>query len=140
MSDESQEDPKLIIDEDWKSQVQREKEELQQPTEETDSEPNSTESSGTDSAEATEQPLPPASLEILVTSLATQAAAAMGQMPPEDGEELPVNLNFARHFIDLIGVIEEKTKGNLTEDESKFVQEMLHQLRMMYVAVSQQQP
>jgi hypothetical protein len=39
----------------------------------------------------------------------------------------------ARHLIDLLGVIEEKTRGNLTADEAAMLEQMLHQLRMLYL-------
>lgn len=146
MAQENSEEPKLIIDEDWKTQVQREKEELKRKQEASGGE--STPEAGRDSGSAADAaasqghsenlpPPPPASLSFLVTSLATQAMAALGQLPGDDGQALPVNLDYARHFIDLIGVIEEKTKGNLEPEESTFLGETLHQMRMLFVAVSQ---
>ena len=80
--------------------------------------------------------LPPASMIILISSLASQAMASMGQMPGEDGKSLPVNLKFARHFIDLIGVLEDKTRNNLTTDEASFLNGTLHHLRMQFVESS----
>lgn len=144
MSEESTDEPKLIVDEDWKTQVQREKEELKRK----EAEPAATEDSGAsaseDSGSASESesaenmpPPPPATFSFLLTSLATQAVASMGQLPGENGESFPVNLAYAKHFIDLIGVIEEKTKGNLTAEEEKATKDTLHQLRMMFVAASQ---
>lgn len=153
MSEESSEEPKLIIDEDWKTQVQREKDELEQKksasAEADDSEaamPSSSvdnAASGDASPEAKSEdsadipPPPPASFSFLLTSLATQAVASMGQLPGEEGESFPVNLGYAKHFIDLIGVIEEKTQGNLSAEEERAVKDTLHQLRMMFVAASQ---
>ncbi len=80
--------------------------------------------------------LPPASMIILISSLASQAMAAMGQILGDDGKPLPVNLKFARHFIDLIGVIEDKTRNNLTTDEASFLNGTLHHLRMQFVESS----
>ena len=60
-------------------------------------------------------------MSFLVTSLATQAMAALGQIPGDDGKPLPMNLDYAKHFIDLLGVLEEKTKGNLDEAEASFL-------------------
>ncbi len=169
MSEKSgEEDPKLIIDEDWKTQVQREKEELarqaeasaekesssesgdpadstaasettdpENPASETVTSETGTGGEPTSDAPAAPPPPPPASLTLLVTSLATQAMASMGQLPGEDGQTLPTNLDYARHFIDLIGVVEEKTQGNLDDAEQRFVQETLHQMRMMFVSASQ---
>lgn len=140
MSDEKEE-PKLIIDEDYKTQVEREKEQLRAQQEAEDAtESSDAVASEASSAEAQPDvpPPPPPSLTFLVTSLATQAMAAMGQIPGEDGEPLPVNMDYAKHFIDLIGVLEEKTSGNLDDTESKFLQETLHQMRMMFVSMQQQ--
>ncbi len=80
--------------------------------------------------------LPPASMIILISSLASQAMASMGQIPGGDGKPLPVNLKFARHFIDLIGVLEDKTRNNLTTDEASFLNGTLHHLRMQFVESS----
>lgn len=130
---ESEDEPKLIIDEDWKSKVQREKEEVQQTP------PAESEADAAAQAEQDLPPLPPASLPLLVTSLATQAMAALGQIPTEEGKPPTINLEYGRHIIDLIGVVEEKTAGNLTDEESKYLQDTLHQLRMLFVSLSQQQ-
>ncbi len=87
-------------------------------------------------ADAETRELPPASLIILISSLASQALAAMGQIPGEDGKSLPVNLQFARHFIDLIGVIEDKTRNNLSPEEASFLNGTLLHLRMQFVESS----
>jgi len=140
MSDQPQ-DSKLIIDEDWKSQVQREKAELEkkqaaqpaageQPTSPAESEQPQP---GTGSPAGSL--LPSASLPMLIASLGTQAMAALGQIPGDDGKPLPVNFDFAKHFIDLIAVIEEKTKGNLNPEEEHYLRETLHQLRIAFVEV-----
>ena len=120
------EEPKIIVDEDWKSQVEKEKEELRtQETEAPDTEA---------------PPIPEASFQILLATLAHQAMAMMGLMPDIDGHGAPpANLPMAKHLVDMIGVLEEKTKGNLTTEESTALEENLHQLRMAFVAVSQNQ-
>lgn len=156
MSKDPTEEPKLIIDEDWKTQVQREKELLKQKKaqEAAESADESSVKSESSSAQEAEelieqadasndvadseddlQPPPPASFEFLVSGMATQAVAAMGQLPGDDDKPLPVRLDYARHYIDLLGVIESKTAGNLTDSEQKFLQNTLHQLRMLFVAV-----
>ena len=124
---EKQDTPsKIIIDEDWKSQVDAERESIKQQTEKP--EPAEGPSAG-------DQPLPPASLAFLVTTLATQAMATLGQIPdPEKGEPL-VQLDHAKHFIETLAMLEEKTKGNLTHEEAAMMENVLHQLRMLYVAV-----
>ena len=140
MSNDSEE-PKIIIDEDYKTQVEREKAELREKSEtedDSDSVAQTEEAASGQGDDADVPPPPPASMSFLVTSLATQAMAALGQIPGEDGNPMPMNLDYAKHFIDLLGVLEEKTKGNLDEAESKFLEDTLHQMRMMFVTLKQQ--
>lgn len=121
MSDEK----KIIIDEDWKSQVAAEKEALAEEHTDLENEPP-------------HPVLPPASFELLLTSLATEAMISLGQMPSFGSQELEINLDQARYAIDMLQVLEDKTKGNLTPQEAGAVTDLLHQLRMMFVAVQQQ--
>ncbi|MBL8850034.1 MAG: DUF1844 domain-containing protein [Planctomycetaceae bacterium] len=82
--------------------------------------------------------LPSADLSTLIQMLATQAMAALGLLAGP-GEEQPVQrLPLARHFIDLLGVIDEKTRGNLTPHEEKLLSMSLHELRMTFVEMSKQ--
>jgi hypothetical protein len=89
-------------------------------------------------AESTDKPaapdkLPPPSFHLLVATFASQAAVAFGQVPnPIDGKT-EVRLELGRHAIDMLDILEQKTKGNLTTDEAKFLEEMLHQLRLAFV-------
>jgi|LakMenE01Jun11ns_1017448.scaffolds.fasta_scaffold9958756_3 hypothetical protein len=135
------EEPKLIIDEDWKTQVQREKEELKrkqsQPGEsDQTADPAEVPSSEKeDKPKAASQPLPPATFEVLVSSLATQALAAMGLLPDESDQPLPRNMDYARHNIDLLAMLETKTSGHLTDQEQQMLKEALHQLRMLFVSI-----
>jgi len=135
---EGQEERKIVIDEDWKGQVEREKEAAEAARQETEKQKNEgTEQPRTDSPEAQ---LPPASFPALVTSLAAQALAAMGQMPdPAEGHPV-VRPDLAKHCIDTLGMLEEKTKGNLTSEESGMLSDILHQLRMLFVSVRSAPP
>lgn len=130
--------PKIIIDEDWKSQVEAEKEAAKNP--DTDSlaaakqEADGNGSQG-ESAEQmdSDPPMPPASFSMLISSLATEAMMALGQLPhPVSGEVSP-RRNQAKYLIDTITMLHEKTKGNVAEEESTGVQELLHQLKMAFV-------
>ncbi len=124
MSDQDR--SKIIVDENWKSQVQEEKERLQQQT----AEDPATKHQPSD---PDDPPLPPASLPFLVTSLATQAMVALGQVPdPLTGQPMR-RPNLARHHIDTLAVLREKTKGNLTDEEDALLEGALHQLRMAFV-------
>lgn len=129
MTDSDEQAPKIIVDDDWKSQVQAEKEELKKK--EAESADDATESS--DPSAEMPQELPPASFDMLVTTMGAQAMSALGFMPdPSTGKANP-NRTMAKHLIDTLGVLEEKTKGNLTQDEATFLNNTLHQLRMAFV-------
>jgi hypothetical protein len=78
--------------------------------------------------------LPPANLSVLVQLLASQAMLAMGKMEVPGQPELKADLDAAKHFVDLLGVLEEKTKGNLTPDEAAMIGSVCHELRMIYVS------
>jgi hypothetical protein len=78
---------------------------------------------------------PPASFEVLVSMLFTQALAMLGQMPDPATGQPRVNKPFAKHYIDSLDMLSEKTRGNLTDDEQKVLSEALHALRMTYVNV-----
>ena len=80
--------------------------------------------------------LPPASFTLLVATLATQATCALGQLPDPLSGKTEVRLELAKHVIDTLGVLEAKTKGNLTPDEEQVLESALHQLRMGYVEAS----
>lgn len=75
---------------------------------------------------------PPATLEFHVQTLFTQALMALGRVPnPITGKPIR-NLPSARHFIDTIAMLEEKTAGNCTRQEKQLFEEALHQLRMQF--------
>ncbi len=66
-------------------------------------------------------------------SLGSSALVHLGDAPHPDQGEPIVNLVLAKQTIDILGMLEEKTKGNLTEDESKFLHQLLLDLRLRYV-------
>lgn len=131
---------KIIVDEDWKSRAQAEKEELERKRkEEEEKEEESSASADEAEPEGPKGPMPPPSLEILATSMGMQAMMSMGLMPPPSGGEPKIYLDQAKHFIDTIAMLEEKTEGNRTDEESQLFRHLLHELRMAYVAVQKQQ-
>jgi hypothetical protein len=68
-----------------------------------------------------------------VMSLATQAMVQLGQMAPPPGMDIPVDVESGKGTIDILGMIQQKTLGNLTKEESKFLEDVLHTLRVSYV-------
>ena len=82
-----------------------------------------------------EQPvaLGPIDFSTHVLSLASSALIALGRMPGPDGKPHPVEIDTAKHLIDVIAMLEQKTKGNLDEAETKLLASLLYDLRVAYV-------
>jgi len=77
--------------------------------------------------------LPPPSFSLLVATFASQAMVAFGKAPdPIDGKR-EVRLELARHAIDMLDILEQKTKGNLSADENAMLEGILHQLRLEFL-------
>jgi len=82
--------------------------------------------------------LPPADFATLVNMLTTNAMVFLGQIPAPGSQQYMRNLPQAQHMIDLLMVLRDKTRGNLTQEEEQMMQELLPQLQMAYVSVSRQ--
>ena len=76
--------------------------------------------------------LPPASFSMLIQMLASQSMAALGMIAGPDGK-VHKEPAIAKHFIDLLSVLEAKCQGNLDATESKMLESLLHDLRMAYM-------
>ena len=84
-------------------------------------------------------PLPPASFEFLTLSLRTQAQFQLGLMhfgPPEEKPE--PDLELARHSIDMLAVLQEKTRGNLSIEEQRMLENSITELRFRFVQVMEE--
>ncbi len=82
-------------------------------------------------------PMPPASFEFLVISLRWQAEMQLGMYGPAAGDRRQ-DLDGARHSIDLLGVLQDKTKGNLTWEEQRLLENSLTELRFRFVQAVEQ--
>jgi hypothetical protein len=82
-----------------------------------------------------EQPLAlgPVDFSTHVLSLASTAWIALGKMPGPDDEPLPLDLETARHLIDVLAMLEQKTRGNLDEPEQKLLASLIYDLRVAFV-------
>ena len=141
MNDET---PKLHIDSDWKAQAQAEKDRL--------SEKESARAAASGGAQHRGQPgaqhgaqlgdhpdegeLPPADFRALVATLASQAMMGLGAYADPQSGRAVIDIQGAQFAIDLLGVIEEKTRGNLTADEASELTEILAQLRARFVQIA----
>ena len=129
MAEEKKEDKKIIIDEDWKKEAQREKERraAQEEAEKKKAE------------EKTHRgPLPKGNFAALVSMLVTQALFALGllEVKGQQGQKKEPDPELAKYNIDMLETLEEKTKGNLTEEEKAVLENTLNQVRMAYVDVT----
>lgn len=151
MPGESADAPKIIIDSDWKSQAQAEKERLSKKAEAPKAAGGlaggiagaaggaaagasaAGEAGAGEPGEAgSEQPR----FEDIISLLMTQALTYLGAFPdPRSGRPV-VSLELAKVFVDLLGILEEKTKGNLSEQEKQVLSRVLGELRMEYVEIS----
>ena len=84
-------------------------------------------------------PLPPATFEFLALSLKTQAEIQLGLLHFGEEKDRPrPDVRVARHTIDMLAMIQEKTKGNLTLEEQRLVENSLTELRFRYIQVLEQ--
>ncbi len=144
MSDDG---PFIQIDDDWKAQAQKDKQQHADQAKATKPAPGSSPASPASSsaspvgsaAPAGGSPgpreLPEANFDTLSNTLASQALMYMGAMPDAQGRAY-VSPENARHHIDLLGVLQEKTKGNLSDEETRQLGATLHELRSAYISVS----
>ena len=87
-----------------------------------------------------QQSLPEASFQVLISTFATQAAVALGQIANPMTNKTEVDLSQAKFAIDLLQVLEEKTKGNLSQEEQSYLGDLFYQLRMVYIDKTGKQP
>jgi Domain of unknown function (DUF1844) len=128
----------LQIDDDWKKQAQEEKRKLAEEAKARDE--AARQSAGARSAtpgEKRPRELPPADFSAFVQTMLTQSSYYMGEYAGQDGEPM-IDLDGAKFQIDLMGVIEEKTKGNLTPAEQGLLDAALYELRTRYVSLATQ--
>jgi hypothetical protein len=116
-------DERIVVDEEWKARVEKEKQETRQQRE------------SSSSPGEGDPPLPPPTLTGLASSFSMQALAALGLLPDPLTGKVEVRLNRARHLIDTINLLYEKTSGNITPEEKQALEQMLHELRLAYVQI-----
>lgn len=116
MSDPKSE-PKIIVDSDWKQEAAEDKKRLDEQTR----------------AAPESRALPQPGFIEIVNLLVMQAAVGLGGYKAPTGENLPPDLPMAKHFIDLLEVLQKKTEGNLADDEKKALDAMTYEMRMRYV-------
>ena len=122
-------EPKIFIDEDWKAQVQREKEEARHTADTSAPEGD---------AGAAEPQADEPSLAGLIQNLAAQCAYALGLIAQRDQQQVMVDLVEAKYCIDMLIILRTKTKGNLTPEEEGLLTNTVGELQQVYVVRAQQ--
>lgn len=144
-------EPKIHIDSDWKAQAQAEREKLRESEQKKQSgqpgqsgqgqsQPAGGEAAGASGGEAGEggREMPPANFDTLMQTLASNALLAMGAVPdPETGQRY-AHMGLAKHHIDMLGVLQEKTRGNLSDEEEQTLSTTLYELRNAFVQLTEQ--
>ena len=124
MAKEDNQEKKIIVDEGWKKEAQKEKEILA-AQEKQEQQP-----------ERHRGPLPAGNFAALLSMLVTQALFALGAIKIEGQQDKKPDLELAKYNIDMLETLEAKTKGNLTEEEQKVLTNTLSEVRMAYVKTS----
>jgi hypothetical protein len=144
----AEEKPTIHIDTDWKKQAQEEKKRLveEEARKAAAAAPSASPSAaptpgsprpGAAGQRGGRQEIPPANFPTLVQSILTQILFYLGDLTTR-GAEPNVNLDMAKHQIDILGILEEKTRGNLTPEEKQLLDTALYETRMRYVSVAAQ--
>jgi hypothetical protein len=94
------------------------------------------EASPREAASREETPLPEINFTNFLLSVSTSALIQLGEIPDPVSKESERQLPLAKQTIDLIGMLQEKTKGNLTPEEEKLIEYILYDLRIRYVKAS----
>ena len=126
--EEKKEKKKIIIDENWKKEAQKEKEVLAAREE--------TEKKDAEEEDKHRGPLPKGNFAALISMLTTQALFALGVLQVKGQEKKEPDLEMAKYNIDMLETLQEKTKGNLTEEEQTVLANTLNEIRMAYVKLA----
>ncbi len=144
--DESKSKPIIVSgDEDWKEKVKAEDAALDQKlaaegTQTAASQSSSTLEKGAVTSERGKiPPLPEPTFETIVALLSTQAMVALGLVPNPGSGKMESQFELAKHFIDMLAVLQEKTRTNLLGREADLLENSLHQLRLAYVELTKQE-
>jgi hypothetical protein len=95
--------------------------------------PEAPAATGADQRDPGSAPFPAIDFHTFIISLGSSALLHLGELDPPDGSPAQVDLPLAQHTIDVIAMLQEKTRGNLTAPEAELVESLLFDLRLRYV-------
>ncbi len=119
--------PKLQIDSDWKAEAEAEKKRLAEQEQAKEASGDRTQSGQ----------LPRADFKSLMGVLASQAIMGLGAVADPKSGRVVIDLDGARFSIDLLGVLEEKTKNNLSDEEATELKQVVTELQARFVQIAQ---
>ena len=131
--------PAKKVDESWKEQAEKEKQTAAAAPGPAAGAPAGPQRPATEPGQRPAhgaEEMPQAQFDLFISGLAMESLIALGDMPHPSTRRQAVNLPQAKYLIDLIGVLEEKTKGNLSAEEQQLLNDTLYQLRMRYLTKS----
>ncbi len=141
MSDENNQDGFKVTDrrldreEDGKQEEQTEApQETSAPEQQAEQTPEKQEETETEEKQPTrDAPLPPINFNTFILSLHSTSLMAMGLVPEPYANQIQKDLEIAKQNIDLLKILKEKTKGNLTQEENQLMDSVLYDLRMKFI-------
>lgn len=110
---------KKDIDESWKEAAEKEKETLKKEGKFIPKDPD---------------------FNFFITTLAIQASISLGIMPNPANNQKEQDISQAKFIIDTLSMLQEKTKGNLSDEEAKLLENLLYELRMQFVSITEGKP
>ncbi len=141
----AEEQPSLHIDTDWKKQAQEEKRKMAEQAAKSKETAVAAPAGGGATVGApaggrrgrTPRELPPAGMASLIQSLMTQVLYYLGDLPSAGGQTI-MDVDMAKHQLDTLSILEEKTANNLTEDEKALMDAALYETRSRFINVASQ--
>ncbi len=120
--------PEKKVDEEWLKRVEEEK-----------GSPGESRRNRRSATESQAKAVPPkeVNFSLFLSTLALQAYVALGELEEPESRTQKVNLDQARYMIDILGLIQNKTKGNLSPEEERMLSHLIYELRMKYIEKSQ---
>jgi hypothetical protein len=85
-------------------------------------------------SEPHDEPDHPIDFSAFMLSLASSALVHLGELEHPEHDSARENLALAKQTLDILGILQDKTRGNLTADETKLLEQLLYELRLKYVA------
>lgn len=134
MDKDSDEKPDKKIDESWKNSVKKEKEGSDGASPHSGIEGDAEETGEREAPDEEEITPPKPDFSFFISNLAVEALIALGEMEHPVTRKKSVNLAQAQYLIETIEMLEEKSKGNLTNEERNLVENVLAELKMRYVS------